>query len=281
MQWKPKKSEEQLKRETARIDARLEWEANMPKAEKEHRELWKKKAKRALGIPKSHDIPRCGHKNKSLAKRLAKAGDSSHLADGHVCAECACLNIAGSGTTHPGVGWCFNCEKGEPFERCKNRALATERAIKQGYPMEVVSFSDGGQFLEKINTQADEAMERISLKKQLGDVKELGDAILSKIGGGNTVEGFTESGKDGPTEASDATLVKLYTGLLTPLTRLAKIELEVAEMEYVHWDEVKVYFGQIAQIVSDVVDDDALFDKILMKWSTVKEPGSGKRKKRK
>jgi len=67
--------------------------------------------------------------------------------------------------------------------------------------------------------------------------------------------------------------------MLTVTTRLSKVQLEITDYDYVHRDDMKIYFAKIANIVSKAVDDDVLMNKILMEWAGVPEPKSGRRKK--
>jgi hypothetical protein len=91
---------------------------------------------------------------------------------------------------------------------------------------------------------------------------------------------FTESGKNGPVEASDATIIEIQGKLFERLSRMAKVELEITDQDFVHWDECKIYFGNVMKAISKIIDNDELFNKALLEVSTIKEPGRGRRKRR-
>jgi len=254
------------------------------------RVIEERKAKRSLGIAPSMPLPRCGHWSKARAQKIAdETGDMSHFEPNHVCDECKCLRVAGSGTNHLGVGWCHSHEVNHSNRNCRERVEAMTAAIRKGYPMDVVELSKGGQFLEKINTDAQRAIEQVTLKKELGNIRLLGDTLMKHITDevdektGKTKSGihqFTESYKEGPGQASDATLYALYAKMTDSISKLAKVELEISDLDYVHWDDVRIYFAKLANVVSKMIEDDGLMNRILMEWATIPEPGSGRKKKR-
>jgi hypothetical protein len=245
------------------------------------RKQTERQAKRSLGLQPSEPLPRCGHWSRSKAEKLAKEGDDSHMKSSHVCELCMCELAAGKGTHHLGVGWCYRHEKGHSHKDCEARATAMTTAIRSGYPARVFKYRSSEAVLEKIRTEAKEAKESISMREEMNLVRSMMQNLIGYFEGGTKPDGsaFTESGVKGVRPASDATLYEMILKGVSELTKSAKLELEITEQDYVHMDEVKVFFGEFARIVSAHVGDE-LFHKILDEVKLIPEPRNGKSRKK-
>ena len=242
-----------------------------------------RKAKYSLGLTNNDPLPRCGHFSKVRATRLADAGDPSHLEEGHLCADCMCLQTAGKGTDHLGTGWCMTHEKYHTHSSCATRAKIQTAAIREGYPDRVWALKSPDNFLEKVENEGDMAQELISMRESQVTLLEFVGEIVSQLKTGKRGDGsqFTErAGKDGDlVSASDIELLKAMTSLMKANATMANIELKIADSDFVSMDSCKVFFAEIMRIVKMNVEPDIL-KSILKGLKTVKQPDTGRRSKK-
>lgn len=230
---------------------------------------------------------------KNKIRKFEKTGDYSHSDKKHKCRECTCQLGGGQGTSHPGVGWCWLHEKGHSKKDCALHARAVRDAIRAGYPCDVVQFMNTTALQIRIDTEAAAAKEMISLRESQHTIIDLGKRILGYIEGkkklvsvvdndGNESakkEWFTESYKDGPGKASDATLFEIFRKFAETNARIAKIELDITENDYVHMDDCKVFFGELVRIANGIFNETD-GKEFMTKVQKLRQPSAGKRRRR-
>jgi len=251
-------------------------------SEKVAAELKRKHARRGLGLQPQQSLPRCGHKLVNKIKRFEEDGDFSHSAKDHHCPECTCQHIGGAGTGHTGVGWCWIHEKCHSNKDCDERVQLMTNAIRAGFPEKAYQYVTGNEILKKIQQGAEDANGVMSLKEQHNLMISMSQEMLTVWETGSKSKGkrFTESGKNGPVDASDATIVEIIGKMIERIAKMSRIELEITDSDYVHYDELKIYMAKVMQVVNKVIDDDAEFNKVLLGLAELNEPGRGRRKRK-
>ena len=217
----------------------------------------------------------------SRVLRFEAAGDFSHSDPEHECLECTCQKTAGAGTDHLGVGWCNQHEKSHPNAVCEKRVELMTAAIRAGAPNSVWQYKSNGKYLKKVQEEAALCKGAVNMREQQVVLIDLAQRLLDYIDGGNKPDGekFTESGKDGPREASDATMFTLFTKLSGTMAKLAQVELSITDPDYTHWDECQVFFLAILKVVENVTDKET-FDKIMTEIREVPQPKRGRKRNR-
>lgn len=267
-----------------------------------------RKAKRSLGLRDCDILPRCGHKLRNKIRKFEESGDFSHSDEKHRCPECTCQRTAGFGTKsgskigkHLGVGWCYLHEKKHADRVCRVRATKQRDAIRAGYPMNALENLNPKELQTRIESEASEANELISLRENQKTIVDLGNQILECINGGvlkrpkldndneqvtnadgdivYEIKKLTESSATGNHEASDVTLFEMYRKFSETNGKLAKIALEITDNEYVHVDEAKVFFSELVRIAMNIFDVDK-GEEFLNQIRKLRQPSAGKKKKR-
>ena len=237
------------------------------------------RAKRGLGLNRMQMLPRCAHKLQAKVKRFEAAGDFSHSDKKHWCQECTCKNTAGSGTDHFGVGWCQPHEKCHCDKDCKQRVDLMTQAIRAGAPNSVWEFQSTSKYFAKIQKEANNSQGLIGMREQQVVVIDLVQQLLDCSNGGTKTNGkpFTESSKDGPVRASDATMFKLMNQCAATLARLAQVELVIKDEDFTHWDECQVFVLSIVKIVESLMEKED-FGKFMKELSSVPQPRRGRKR---
>lgn len=232
-----------------------------------------RKAKAALGIRLNDPLPRCPAKSRKKARALRDAGDTSHLGRSHVCPECRCEHVAGMGTSHYGVGYCWYHEGGVMTSRARVAAVNQKHAIQQGYPDEPWVYLSHDKYLEKVRESACEAKAFLSLKEEMLLLKTSLQKLVDSWSDRGT---FTESYRGTEVPASDRTKAEVLAKLVDGVGKLAKIQLDVTSEEYVHVAEVKMWIGEFIRIIESVVSEEQFGD-IVEQIKKVPQPMPGKR----
>lgn len=226
------------------------------------------KIKRSLRIRQNDPLPRCMARSKDAAEKLGP----EHQKRGHVCEECRCKHIAGYGTKHYGYGLCFYHEKPDHLQKAARIMADQQRALTMaGYPDKVFKYQTNDEKLSDIREAADAAQGRHQLKEELVVLRMLLQRLLRQIDTRN-------DGVEDPSELQEigAADILNVTRLTTTISKLAAIELQVTDSDYVHQDEVKRWIFQVVRAIEELVtnpdEQEALFTRIA---NTI-DPQSGK-----
>jgi hypothetical protein len=208
-----------------------------------------------LGLPPGAPFPLCPAKDREKIKILRLKGDDTHRQVGHICPECACGRIAGSGTTgdfygigidtgHFGVGYCAKHDK--------TKKDAMDKAVTQMRAIQSVGSKD--RFIQEAEYEARVATNCSEVRQGIDLVKSVLKDFYDKIG----VEGsLTESAKGGPQPASDVTRMKLACEIASTLSKLSKDEFTVKADDYIHIDELRMRIPRmIAMTFRFVLDEE-------------------------
>lgn len=274
---------------------------------KTQQKIRQRKARQSLGLALTDSLPRCGHIKKAFVTACVAKGDYSHSGKKHKCRECTCQRIAGQGTSektksgdHFGVGWCFFHEKIHSIQDCLAHAKAMRDAIREGYPCNMVTNMSETEYEVMLSQKVSSANEMISLRDSQKTIIDLGTDILEYIKGKKKIvvkydengdpvldaEGheitetkyFTESYKGDSVRASDATLFETYRKFAETNAKIAKLELDITDNDYMHIDCVAVTIGEIHRIARGIMDE-GQYKEFISKVKLIKDPSAGKRRK--
>jgi len=217
-----------------------------------------RKVRRSLGLGVGEPLPRCGHKMPEGKK---------------------CTRIAGTGTDHLGTGWCWLHEKGHGNKACRDRADACRDAIREGYPNDIVENMKTPKYIEKVEREAEEAQFMIGMRDNQKAIIDIGGELLEAFRTGKRPDGnvFTESGKNGPVQASDLSVAELFRKMTDSHVKNSKTMLEIMDSDYVHIDACKVFFGEIMRIAKQIMSEKDYFD-FAKSVQGVKQPKVGRKK---
>ncbi len=206
----------------------------------------RRKIKVSLGIPRDHPFMKCPGKSLSVVKDFEAKGDFSHSGDRnkHICEKCRCKRVAGYGTKHYGVGYCFYHDTSSSRGMTKTMTVA----LQQGYPMNPIKYRSESEYINDVRKQAEDANGRLSLGEELNLIrahlqefemkwKELGDKSLTMKAGAKVVE------------MSDDVKINILCKLGKTISELTRDAYIITESDYCHIDEVKVWLWDIWQCV--------------------------------
>lgn len=217
----------------------------------------KKRIKASMGKKHNESFHKCRHRSNSKLEKLEAAGDYSHSGDKHICDECRCGRTAGQGTEHYGIGFCFEHENCCGASRRNNTLVAENQkeAILQGYPDKVYKYQSNDKYMDKIREVAEESGGMTDLREEMILLRSKLQELVNEFEGtnkGNLTEGYD---KDGRVRAmTDATYYKLLGDLTVKLARLTSVNLTVTESDYVHVDQVNIWFAQVIRIIQQSLE---------------------------
>jgi len=247
----------------------------------------RRKIARSLGLPKDGKFFRCPAKCFRKVIKLRDAGDSGHqgYSSKHICEKCRCSKVAGYGTEHYGVGLCVY------HEATWNGKLSAKRiakgmalSIQQGYPVQPYKYETDSGFIERIRKAADESGGNIDLREELNLIRTHLQEFQKKFDGDKG--GLDMMTKTGPQSMTDEVRVDCITKLIKAVAGVARDQYVITESDYIHADEVKVWFYAIWLVIEKSVDAlikgeievNALKEKIRLALIEVPLPKAGKRK---
>lgn len=217
----------------------------------------RKKIKASLGRRRDEPFHRCRHKSVSKVAKFEKNGDFSHSDKNHICMDCRCSRVAGQGTEHYGIGYCFEHENVKGSTRRNNELVreGQKDAILQGYPDKVYKYETSSKYMERIRELANESGGMTDLREEMMLLRDKIQELVGKFEGSSKstlTEGYDKEGC--VREMTDATYYKLLGDLTTKLSRLTSVNLSVTESDYVHVDQVNVWFAQVIRIVQQELE---------------------------
>jgi len=248
------------------------------------------KIKHSLGLDADHPFPRCPGKGKRsvrdpFIRKLEKAGDFSHSGNRreHICDFCQCKHVAGWGTKHYGVGYCYFHDVDSGRQVSKSMTIA----IQQGYPLNPIKYRSDRDYIEEVRKQAEAAHGRLDLGEELNVLRahmQEVEEMYSKTG----AESLTMKGKDGEAVLmTDDVKIDRVVKLVKAISDLSRNAYIIEESDYVHIDEVKQWLYGIYRMLDNVckkhivgeIDSNDLSKAFQTGLKNIAMPATGRRKK--
>ena len=215
----------------------------------------KNSIKRSLGMRKTDSFARCRGKSRKKVRALEAGGDKSHSGQNHICDKCRCPMVAGSYTDHYGVGYCYEHEGTTGMTKTASIEMvqAQKTAIRQGLPDNFYKYKSNQVFLEEIRNVAEKAGGTTDLRDEVSVLRALSQELLENFQGNNDMtEGYDKYGE--PKSMTDATYYKLMSQMMTAVGKLTRDNLAVTEHDYVHVDQMNIWFAQVIQLMRQHVE---------------------------
>lgn len=212
--------------------------------------------KRSLNMKTNDRFFRCRGKAISKVRKFEEAGNMEHSDRKHLCDECRCSHVAGRGTDHYGVGYCYDHEGTTGMTKTHMEEMVTlqKEAIRQGYPDRVYKYKSNDAWLDEIREQAELSGGATDLREELSMLRSKAQDLISKFEDGrrNLTEGHDKDGNE--RSMTDATYYKLVATLMTSVGKLTQSNLAVTESDYVHVDQVNVWFANVVRIIKKTLE---------------------------
>jgi len=207
-----------------------------------------RKIRHSLCLEDRHPFPRCPGKSTHLVARFEENGDFSHSGNRrkHICEKCRCKHVAGWGTKHYGVGFCYWHDVDNGRQVSKHMAIA----LQQGYPLNPIKYRSDSEYVEDVRKQAEESHGRLDLAEELvvlrAHLQEIED-VYHKKGDGH----LTMKGTHGSQPMTDDVKIDRLTKLVKAISDLSRNAYVITESDYVHADEVKQFLWGIYKMIDD------------------------------
>ena len=234
------------------------------------------KIKASLGVKKEDCLPRCPAGSIAKRKKLQAAGEACDDCGkrGHTpCHKCRCPSTCGSGTEHYGVGFCFSHEKGRNRAIAEKYARTHKTALQQGFPLKPVRYVSDNDYLVQIQEEAVDAREKMETVRELDLVRAKLQEFEDKI----YADDFKVLFKGELVPAGDDVKIDAVTKLTRAIGSLAKINLEVTDSDYIHKNEIKLWFQEILNVTRAAMTSDEEFEEWLDKFKQIPVPQSGRK----
>lgn len=197
-----------------------------------------------------------------IVRKKRKEGDFSHDARGHVCEECRCRKVAGSGTRgdfyglgehvgNYGVGFCRRHERGRNARNAHQFALNQMKALQR-----VGKASRAGEDYDIIvRSEALAAQENKEVRQGIELVQDTLQEFRRKCIDGEQTD-LTELARGGKTRMSDKSRMELACKLATTIGTLAKDKFSLESGDYLHVDELKIRIPQMIALAYRFIHDE-------------------------
>lgn len=200
------------------------------------------KIKQSLGLDADHPFPRCPGKSKTKVRKFEAKGDFSHSGNKreHICPECRCERVAGWGTRHYGVGYCFYHDMDKGRKLAKSMTIA----LQQGYPLAPLKYQSESEYIESIRRMAEQANGRLDLSEEIillrSHLQEV-EALWKD----DKEKKLTMKVGQGTAPMSDDVKIGLLVKLTEAISKLSADTYRITESDYVHVDEIKTWLYSI------------------------------------
>lgn len=265
--------------------------------EKHHEEKWKPKEKRkpripapelreqlkikrSLGLKRYDKFPKCPAQSRYRARKAQEDGTACEdcgKAGKSPCEKCRCTHVAGQGTEHYGVGFCWNHSSGLRAASAEKFADNHRIALQQGYPMKPVRYLSKNDILLQIQEEEVEAREKISTMRELDLLRSKMQEFEDKC-----YNGTLTTYKNGElVEASDEDKINMTAKLTNSIAKVAKLTLDITDQDYIHVNEIKLWLSAIVTMTRNEIKDEAGMERWLRKLMEIPQPTAGKKGARK
>ena len=198
-----------------------------------------RKIRLTLCMERDQLFPKCPVKDFKKVKEFEEKGDYSHSGSRkrHICPECRCARVAGSGTFHYGVGCCYKHDGDGAIKT----AQAMTTALQQGYPLNPIKYRSDSAYIDEVRKMAEESQgtlnlreELVLLRSHLQEVEKLwkSDELTMKSGN-QTVP------------MSDDVKIDRLVKLTEAISKLSRDTYIITESDYLHIDNAKIWLWNI------------------------------------
>jgi len=205
------------------------------------------KIKSSLCMDANHPFPRCPSKDFKLVRKFESQGDFSHSGNrrAHICDICRCKRVAGKGTKHYGVGYCFWHDVDVGRKVAKTMAVA----LQQGYPLNPIKYQSDSEYIDAIRKMSEKAQGRLDMSEEIILLRSHLQEV-EKLWKTDGAEKLTMSTKSGPMKMTDDIKIALLVKLAEAISKLSRDTFAITESDYLHVDTVKTWLWSIWQCVT-------------------------------
>lgn len=235
------------------------------------------KIKRTLGLKRYDKFPKCPCRSNKRMEKAKLAGEMCEdcMKPGKSpCEKCRCTRIAGSGTEHYGVGFCYDHEGGRRRKVADHFAKNHAIAMQQGYPLKPVRYKSANEILVDIQEDEVEARAKMSTMAELDMLRSKMQELESKLYEREEKPTVYKNGK--LMDASDEDVINMVTKLAKGIGDLAKINLDVTEQDYIHINEIKLWLSAVVNMTRAEFKDGDSFEQWLRKFMEIPQPQAGR-----
>jgi len=219
-----------------------------------------KKIKLSLRLRANDPLPKCPAKCGNKAKKLG----APHTDAGHRCNQCDCGHVAGMGTKHYGVGYCVFHENAKAYKGSSEEVAHRQKvALQQGYPDQLYKYKSTDETFKEIREAAEKAQGRHQLREEVVVLR----GALQKY-----IKQIDEKVHQHITDDNVNSLARLTTSI----AKLARVELDVTDVDYIHKDEVKSWLYAILRAVQEEITDPEEQKKLLERLVKIPDPTTGR-----
>ena len=202
-----------------------------------------------LGFKKDEVLPRCKGKRWKFVREREAAGDKSHSESKHLCHECQCEHVAGTGTKGDfyglgpetgcfGVGYCRECWLHLSLRPAWQLWFARKQVRELQAYGRAVNNMDSDYALKVMREEA-ELAERTTKARQEFEMVLVELERFDKMLSGELADAPTEMTPRGPEPMADKTRIALKLDIAKTLSRLRLNDLKLDANSYLHVDELK------------------------------------------
>jgi hypothetical protein len=203
------------------------------------------KIRNSLGMARDEPFMRCRGKLTSKVKRFEQKGDFSHSGPqtAHVCNQCRCNRVAGWGTTHYGVGYCWYHD----IDSARRMAKAQTIALRQGYPLDPIKYHSDSEYIDEVRKMADDSGQVLGMRDELILLRTHLQEFEKFWREADPTKQLTMKTAHGAAPMTDDIKLSLLVKLTEAVSKLSRDQFLITESDFVSIDEVKTWFWSILQ----------------------------------
>lgn len=207
-------------------------------------------------------FPKCPARDANKRMALELKGDWAHSRAKHVCAECQCSRVAGSGTSgefwgkgkdwnrvgHHGVGYCATHEK-----ESHRRGYMDEFANNHLEAIQGAGYKHIGDFGLMSKYASEKALQTRKTRDNIGKVQGiLGELLGNFEGDGKKI--LTEKAGQQVIPMTDKSKAEMILKFANALSRLELDEFKLSRSDYLHLEELLIRMPRMIQLTHNMVD---------------------------
>lgn len=203
------------------------------------------KIRRSLNMQRDEPFMRCRGKMSIKVRAFEKKGDFSHSGSqtNHTCNLCRCKRIAGQGTSHYGVGYCYYHD----IDSARRMAKAQMIAIRQGYPLDPIKYKSDTDYINDVRRQSEESGNVLSVRDDLALMRAHLQEFEKFWRTTDPTKKLTMKTARGAADMTDDVKITCLTKFALAISRFTRDQYVITESDYVAVDEIKTWFWAIIQ----------------------------------
>ncbi len=203
------------------------------------------KIKRSLNIERNEPFPRCRGKMQAKVRKFEKKGDFSHsgTARAHLCNECRCNRVAGWGTSHYGVGYCWYHD----LDNARSFAKSQTIALRQGYPLDPIKYQSDSEYIDDVRRQAEASGNVLSVRDDLALLRTHLQEFENFWRTADPAKQLTMKTAHGSAPMTDDVKITCLAKFMSAISRLNRDQYIITEQDYIAVDEIKTWLWAIYQ----------------------------------